>query len=410
MPSSSDQRPFGKYLLLRELGRGGMGVVWLARDVSLKREVALKTLTDPEAGPSEVERLRREAQAVAQLRHPNIVQVYEVGFEAGRAYFTMEFVRGASLDRAARTMDLRRKVEVVRDLASALDYAHVHGVIHRDVKPSNVLVAEDGRAVLTDFGLARNQRDPKNLTVAGTIMGTPNFMAPEQVDGDPEKIGGRTDVFALGSVLYLLLCGRSPFERPEPMATLHAVLTVDPPPPDRVKAGVPRELSTVCLKALEKVPAERYATAGDFASDLDRWLSGTAVLARPHTASELAVRWVRRNRLAAALAGALAVALGAGGWALLRGRPEAPRVEDPAEEATRARREAARGHVDAGGRQMEIADKCMMTGRGDDLRRALAEAEVRYGLALEADPASAAARAGRGRARRLAGDREGAVL
>ncbi len=413
---TAEPKRFGKYVLKRELGRGGMGVVWLARDPTLERDVALKTLTVVDVNSTDGERLRREALAVARLRHPNIIQVFEVGIDAGRQYFTMEYVQGLSLEALAPEMDLRRKVEVVRDLARALHFAHEHDVVHRDVKPTNVLIdSKSGRVVLMDFGLARTKTDLTSLTLAGSLMGTPKYMAPEQAFGDRNDVTAQTDVFSLGSVFYFLLCGRSPFEHEDVIRTINAVLTLDPPEPHRVNRAVPRELGLVCLKALEKEPRDRYATAAEVAAELERWLGGETVLARPRTALERAKRWVRRNRLVAGLGVALAAAISVAAWAMSRDPsaalvpPDPAPVAPPTADPVRERRERARGFLDAGARHLEIAERAMMTGRGDSLRSALEEAVAQFTRALGVAPGDAIALTGRGRAQRLAGDRDAAT-
>ncbi|MCC6741104.1 MAG: protein kinase [Planctomycetia bacterium] len=412
------QKHFGKFTLLRELGRGGMGVVYLARDNELGRDVALKMLLSTETAPLEMERFRRESRAAAKLKHPNIVPVYETGTEGGRAYFTMEFVKGRSLERRMPELSMRERAGIVRDVARALEYAHGLGVVHRDIKPSNVVLAEDGRPVLMDFGLAKHLGDTRNLTQSGVIMGTPNFMSPEQAQGDAATVDGRSDVFSLGAVLYYLLTDRPPFEKADSVKTVLAVLAEPPVPPRKLKPAVPRDLETICLKALAKEVGRRYQTAGEFAADLDRHLAGSQIMARPPGAAERAVAWARRHTavVAAAIVAALGLAaLGVVWVAGARDRRERDRQEAEAEalrkagEAAAARRAAAAEWVRPGNEQLDLAEKCMMTGRADDLRAALARAVENFAKALAVDDSCAEAYAGRGRARRLRGEREAAI-
>ncbi|MEK7469469.1 MAG: protein kinase [Planctomycetota bacterium] len=416
--SREGPKRFGKFSLLRELGRGGMGVVWLARDNDLGREVALKMLLSTEISPVDMERFRRESRAAAKLNHPNIVPVYEMGMEGGRAYFTMEFVKGHSLERRMPEMPLRRRIEIVRDVAKALHYAHGLGVVHRDIKPSNVALSADGHPMIMDFGLAKHLGDTRNLTQSGTIMGTPNFMSPEQAQGDPEAIDGRSDVFSLGAVLYYLLTDRPPFERADTMKTVLAVLGESPVSPRKINASVPMDVETICLKALAKAPERRYKSAEEFASDLDRYLAGSQIVARPPGAAERAGAWIRRHTAISAAGivavlglAAVAVVWGAGaGDRTDRERQAAVEAEKrKKEEAASARRAAAAEWVRPGREQLDIAERCMMTGRAEDLRAALDRAIEAFGKALAADEGCPEALAGRGRARRLRGEHDGAI-
>ncbi len=418
MPTSVSKH-FGKFTLLRELGRGGMGVVFLARDNELGREVALKMLLSTDSSSLEMERFRRESRAAAKLKHPNIVPIYETGTEAGRAYFTMEFVKGHSLERRMPELGMRKRLEIVRDVARALEYAHGQGIVHRDIKPSNVVLSEDGRPVLMDFGLAKHLEDGRNLTQSGTIMGTPNFMSPEQASGDPDSIDGRSDVFSLGGVMYYLLTDRPPFEKADTVKTVMAVLAEPPVPPRTVNAAVPRDVETICLKALAKAPVRRYQSASDFAADIDRHLAGSAIVARPPGTTERAAAWVRRHTALTA-AGIVAV-LGLAAVGVVWGAGRSDRAERERqlaaegekrrlEAAAAARRAAAAEWVRPGREQLDIAEKCLMTGRADDLRAALSRAVEAFGKALAADDACAEAHAGRGRALRLRGERSAAIV
>ena len=303
------------------LGRGGMGVVYRARQLGLNRAVALKMLlAGAYATRSERQRFAREAELVAGLRHPNLVQIYDVGDLDGRPYFTMEFVEGGSLaDAIAGTpRPGRQAAELVATLADAIAAAHRGGVVHRDIKPSNVLLTADGTPKVTDFGLARRLEVGSSLTHTGTPVGTPSYMAPEQARGRPRAIGPAVDVYALGAILYELLTGRPPFRAETPAETVHQVLYQDPAPPSRLNAKVPRELETICLKCLHKEPERRYASAGDLAEDLWRFLDGRPIVARPVPFWERGIKWARRRPAIAALISAVLLLLtsflGGGVW------------------------------------------------------------------------------------------------
>jgi serine/threonine-protein kinase len=296
------------------LGRGGMGVVFKARHLKLNRLVALKMmLAGTYAFPEELGRFRREAEAVAVLRHPNIVQVHDAGEVAGRPYFTMEYVEGGTLAHSlsANPLSPRRAAELLATLASAVHFAHKSGFVHRDLKPANILLTPDGTPRITDFGLVRSIDAGPEFTRSGALIGTPSYMAPEQAMGRASAVGPAVDIHALGSVLYEMLTGRPPFEGRSACETLQQVVSEEPTPLSRLNAQVPRDLETICLKCLQKSPARRYASAQDLADDLYRFLDGKPVLARPVGMLERAVKWVRRRPAAALLVGALVVALGA---------------------------------------------------------------------------------------------------
>jgi tetratricopeptide (TPR) repeat protein len=298
------------------LGRGGMGIVFRAWHYRLNRPVALKMmLAGAYAGPSERERFQREAEAAAGLRHPNIVQVHDVGEANGRPYFTMELVDGGSLAQTltGAPLPVDRAAELLQTLASAVQVAHAAGIVHRDLKPSNTLLTSDDTLKVTDFGLARRSSDDVKLTYTGVGLGTPSYMAPEQAKG--ESLGPAADVYSLGAILYELLTGRPPFRGETAAETLQQLLAHDPVPPSRLNPRVPRDLETICMKCLQKKPGLRYACAGDLADDIDRFQRGEAINARP---DGLVRRWARRVRrrpvLAAAVAGMfiLTVALTSG--------------------------------------------------------------------------------------------------
>jgi serine/threonine-protein kinase len=294
------------------LGRGGVGVVYQARHLRLARPVALKMLlAGPYARPEEVERFLREAQAVAALRHPNIVQVYEAGEVDGRPYFTMELVEGGSLKAKVEgtPQPAAWAASLTATLAGAIHFAHENGFVHRDLKPANVLLTADGTPKVTDFGLVRRLEGEESLTLSGVLLGTPSYMAPEQARGDKSAIGPATDVYALGAILYELLTGRPPFRADTPTATLYQVVREEPVPPTRLNSRVPRDLETICLKCLRKGPAERYAGAAALADDLRRFERHEPIAARPPGTLERAVKWVRRRPAAAALVAAAVLML-----------------------------------------------------------------------------------------------------
>jgi predicted Ser/Thr protein kinase len=279
------------------LGRGGMGVVYKARHVRLNRPVALKMLAAGAcAGPQERERFAREAEAVAGLRHANIVQVYDVGDHEGRPYFTMEFVEGGSLDQklAGLPLPARQAAALAATLADAVQVAHQGGIMHRDLKPANVLLTADGTPKIADFGLARRLAGGAGLTLSGVTVGTPSYMAPEQARGQTRALGPAVDVFALGAILYELLTGRPPFCGETPAETMLQVIYQEPVPPSRLNAKVPRDLETICLKCLRKEPRQRYGSALELAEDVQRFLRDEPIRARPVGAVGKLWRWVRR--------------------------------------------------------------------------------------------------------------------
>ncbi|MEK7867249.1 MAG: protein kinase [Planctomycetota bacterium] len=316
---------FGRYVIERAIGRGGMGTVFRAWDSALGRVVALKTLLAPLDGEtpsraSDLLRFRREAQSAGRLRHPNVIAVYDVGDEQGTPYFTMELIDGVRLDRwlqgdgrtgAARPspLDVAR---VVEKTARALHAAHQEGIVHRDVKPGNILVDPRDEPHLGDFGLAKavDIAGTGQLTVSGELIGTPAYMSPEQGLGELSKIGPRSDVFSLGSVLYLCLAGQEPFRAQSLPQLVWAIGHEDPMPPSRLTPEAPRELEAICLKAMEKESSHRYAGALEMAEDLARFVSGAPVHARPPSPFRGVSRLIRRHWPWLILAAALA----AGGW------------------------------------------------------------------------------------------------
>jgi tetratricopeptide (TPR) repeat protein len=300
------------YEILREMGRGGMGVVYKALQVGLKRPVALKMILAGEfAGAQTRARFQAEAEAVARLRHPHIVQIHDIGEHQGRSYFSLEFCEGGSLDRrlAGTPQPPRLAAQLVEALAGAMDAAHRAGVVHRDLKPANVLLVggpdtplEQCVPKVTDFGLAKTLDSEAAQTRTGSVMGTPPYMAPEQAEGRTHDVGAWTDVYALGAILYELLTGRPPFRAATAHETLHQVCTREPVPPRQLAPACPRDLETICLACLRKAHRRRYVTGRGLAEDLRRFLAGEPIQARRAGRLERAVKWARRRPTAALLA------------------------------------------------------------------------------------------------------------
>ncbi len=302
------------YEVLEVLGHGGMGVVYRARNLRLKRIVALKMiLGGSHARPDQVARFRVEAEAVARLQHPHIVQIFEVGDHEGRPYLALEYLAGGSLAKALsgtpQPQPPGEAARLVETLARAVHAAHLQGVIHRDLKPSNVLLAADGTPKIVDFGLAKQLDSDSGQTDSGQVMGTPSYMSPEQAGGRVHDIGTATDVYALGAVLYELLTGRPPFNGTCVPETLEQVRTQEPVPPGRLRAKTPRDLETICLKCLHKAPARRYPSAGALADDLGRFLEGRPITARRIGPHERGWRWCKRRPALASSLVALVVAI-----------------------------------------------------------------------------------------------------
>jgi serine/threonine-protein kinase len=300
---------FGKYELLGELGRGGMGVVYRARQKDLDRTVALKMILGHHLASEEQRaRFQAEARLAAGLRHPNIVPVHEAGTLDGQPYFAMPYVEGRGLDQLLREgpPPPAKAVQLLAAVARAVAYLHGKGLIHRDLKPSNILVDAEDRPYLTDFGLAKLLAPHDSLTQTGAILGTPSYMAPEQAAARKD-VGPAADVYALGAILYELLTGRPPFREATPLDTLVQVLEGEPVPPRRLNPRLPRALELICLKCLEKAPERRYPAVSALADDLERFLDGEAVEARAHGAWQYLVRWARREPALASRLGGLVV-------------------------------------------------------------------------------------------------------
>jgi tetratricopeptide (TPR) repeat protein len=314
-PGPTCIRYFGDYEITRELARGGMGIVFLARQISLNRPVALKMILAGQlANETDVKRFYTEAEAAAILDHPGIVPIHEVGQHDGQHYFSMGFVEGQSLAQrlADGPLPPYEAAALMVKVADAIAYAHGRGVIHRDLKPGNILLDTNGNPRVTDFGLAKKVEGDSALTASGQIMGTPSYMPPEQAGGNRAAVGPAADVYALGATLYALVTGRPPFQAATAMDTVIQVIGEEPVPPRRLNPGVPRDLETICLKCLQKEPARRYGSASALAGELRRYLSGEPILARPVGSAERAWRWSKRNRLAASLLTLVAILTASG--------------------------------------------------------------------------------------------------
>jgi serine/threonine protein kinase len=343
------------YEVVGVIDRGGMGVVYKAVQTRLKRSVALKMiLAGPHAGPQQLDRFRTEAQAIARLQHPNIIQIYEVGESEGRPFFTMELVEGGTLAqhledfrlpasnsvtgssnskiavRKERDDRVARIVNLMETLADTIHTAHQRGIVHRDLKPANVLLTPEGLPKITDFGLAKRLDAASKHTNTGAILGTPSYMAPEQASGRPGNIGPATDVYALGAILYELLTGRPPFQGETSLETLMGVMSQDPVPPSQYQRGVPRDLEAICLKCLEKKPAHRYASAADLADDLRRFRQDQPIARQRFRRLRRATRWLKRHMLLSVTIALSVVALAA--VFAIRHRQQRP---DPRAEAER---------------------------------------------------------------------------
>src|SRR5436305_6092249 len=300
----------GDYELLEEIGRGGQGVVFRARQKSLNRTVALKVISLGQwASKAHLKRFRLEDEAAARLEHPGIVPIYEVDERDGSCYFSMKFVEGGQLDEVARRqpMPIRRAVELIAKVARTVHYAHEHGILHRDIKPGNILLDAKGEPHLTDFGLARLVESESTVTHTLDVLGTPSYMAPEQAVGNNAAVSSVTDVYGIGAVLYQLLTGQPPFAGGATYETIKLLLDGEPKKPRLLNPKIDRDLSTICLKCLEKDPKRRYSSALALAEDLERWLNHQPIRAKPSGFFTHGRKSVWRNRPTAVLASSLIV-------------------------------------------------------------------------------------------------------
>jgi serine/threonine protein kinase/Flp pilus assembly protein TadD len=308
---------FGDYELLDVIGRGGQGVVYRARQKSLNRIVALKVIgLGHWATEAHLKRFRLEAEAAASLEHPGIVPIHEVGERDGSCYFSMKFIEGGQLDEVVKQtpISIRQAAELIAKVARTVHYAHEHGILHRDIKPGNILLDQKGEPHLTDFGLARLVESESTVTRTLEVLGTPSYMAPEQAVGNNEAVSSVTDVYGLGAVLYQLLTGQPPFAGGTTYETIKLLFDTEPRQPRLLNPKIDRDLSTICLKCLEKHPERRYSSALALAEDLQRWLKHEPIQARRTGIFSQGKKWVRRNPASALLAASLIVLAAAAGW------------------------------------------------------------------------------------------------
>jgi eukaryotic-like serine/threonine-protein kinase len=364
---------FGDYDVLETIGRGGMGVVFKARHRELGRDVALKMILAGElASPTAIQRFHAEARAAAQLDHPGIVPLFDVGEQDGLHYFTMAFVAGPSLATVlhAGPLEEREAARLLCAAARAIDHAHQQGVIHRDLKPSNILLDAARQPKITDFGLAKRVGDASEMTGTGEILGTPSYMAPEQAWGQGDEIGPTTDVYGLGAVLFAVLTGRPPFQSASAWETMRHVVQEEPPNPRRLNPCVPRDLETICLKCLRKNPRQRYASAGAVADDLERYLNGQPIQGRPVGIVERVLRWYCRRPVVGTMAACLAVLL----------------IAVPILLATLWQEADARADVEAAAHQKELKARQRIEALERERSRQLFEAYVNEAAARRASP------------------------
>src|SRR5947207_11418378 len=307
---ASSMTEFGDYELLEEIGRGGQGVVYRARQKSLNRTVALKVIGLGQwSATPHLKRFRHEAEAAASLEHPQIVPIYEIGERDGSCYFSMKFIEGGRLDEVVKreSMSPRRAAELLVKIARTVQFAHDRGILHRDIKPGNILLDRNGEPHLTDFGLARLIEQESTITNSFEVLGTPSYMSPEQAAGHVRELTAAADVYSLGAVFYQMLTGEPPFAGGTTYETIRMVLETEPRNPRTRNAKVDVDLATICLKCLEKDPAKRYATAKALADDLERWLHHEPIAARRIGVVTRARKWVRRNPTVTTLAAVITV-------------------------------------------------------------------------------------------------------
>lgn len=303
-------RDFADFELEQEIGRGGMGVVYKARQKELDRTVAVKMILDSHLASEEhVRRFHEEARAAARVEHSNIVHIHEVGRWNDQHYFVMEYIEGASLAEKVThgTIEPQQAALLVQRVARAVDHLHRQGIVHRDLKPSNILIDADGEPHVTDFGLAKVFQKGGQSTATGIIVGTPSYMAPEQASGNSDLLGPKTDVYSLGAILFELLTGRPPFQEERPLDTIMKVLSGEPPLPRALNRNVPHGLELVCLKCLARNPDDRYESAAELADELGRYLKGDALEVRPPSVFLRIIRWGRREPALATRLGVLGI-------------------------------------------------------------------------------------------------------
>jgi len=377
-----EARVFGKYEVLGEIARGGMGIVYKVRPVGFDRVLAMKViLSGPSADEEERRRFVREAEVISRLRHPNIITVHDVGSVGEQYYYTMDYIEGKTLDVLQKEgLPTRRALEIIRDVADAMAHANGKGVVHRDLKPRNIIVDERGVPIVMDFGLAKSFDRGAKLTRSGATLGTPAYMSPEQAGGDLSHVDGRTDVYALGSILYEVLSGRPPYTGETAMEILVQLMSTDARPLKELVPTLHRDIETICMRAIEKDLSRRYQTAGHLRDDLDRYLKGDSIVARPPGAVTIALRRVRKHRASFATVTVLLACLSV--FLVWRQHEQ-------------ARSNAAKAHAEA---KSEVVRAEALLTQGH-----LAEAEEACDRAVALDPASVDALLARSRCRRAAG-------
>lgn len=332
------------YEIRKELGRGGMGVVYEALQTDLGRLVAIKMILNSSASTEEKSRFVKEGEAVARFHHPNIVQIFEIGEHAGRPYFSLEYVDGGNLEERLEEKPLpwREACQLLSTVSQAMQAAHARGIVHRDLKPANILLSKDGAPKIADFGIAK-RLDAADQTQVGRILGTPNYMSPEQAKGRTDLVGPASDIYGLGAILYDCITGRPPFEADNTMTTLLQAIAKEPVEPILLQPHIPRDLNIIVLKCLEKAPDKRYSSARELAEDLDRLLAGEPILARPISAAERIKRWMKTHPAWATLivVSSLAVVFLAitGAWFTRELQKELRATEAARKEAASAREE-----------------------------------------------------------------------
>ncbi len=392
----------GGYEIIKELGRGGMGVVYQARSIAAPAQVvAVKVLLAGEfASPRLRKRFEEEARLAKKLRHPNIVAVHDVGDVDGLPYYAMDFVEGQELQELIRSKSLpiRRGVEVLVEIAKAAHHAHENGVVHRDLKPANILVGNDGRPYIMDFGLAKNLEDDQGLTKSGVAIGTPYYMPPEQARGNSREMDARSDVYAMGAILYEVLTRKVPFTAKTQNELLRKIIDEEPVPCRQVRAGIPPELEVICLKALQKEKERRYASALELAEDLERYLAGDPIKARPPAPWVPLLRKIRRNQTASIVVGsaAFAVVIAFAIIAGLYSHHQSTLAADQLEDERRATEAAARAAEEARQREEEERARRLEEEKRSRAEAALARGQDAYAAARSALTSSEARRHLRG--------------